>query len=216
MPDPHAAARKRRLALIDVDGTLTRVPSIWQFLMERMNCWWGAGEHNLARFQAGEVTYEEFCALDAKLLAGTGYHRLERVAAEVPLRPGIDDLFVGLRVRGYRIALISTGLHVLNAQLARRFDVDLSVANDLAADDRICTGEVIIDVHESGKGEHGRHAIEQFAAEHVLAIGDSVGDLPLFALADVSVTISPRTGDIARSADYCVDGEDLGTICGLL
>lgn len=205
-----------KLALLDVDGTLTEVTSIWQYLLEACGRWQPGGEVNLARFQAGRISYEEFCDLDAGLLAGESYARLSRTAAGVPLRQGVEALFCHLSASGYRIALISTGLRLLTNHLAMRFPVDLCVANDLAADGDLCTGAAVIEIGENEKGKHAQRAIELFRADHVIAVGDSVGDLPMFALADRSFAVGQADQRVVASADAHIADSDLSAICTLL
>jgi len=78
--------------------------------------WDGQGEDNLARFLTGCISYEEFCRLDAALLAGQRYADLQKVARTVPLRAGAAALFDCLRRHDYHIALISTGLRILTSR----------------------------------------------------------------------------------------------------
>lgn len=201
-----------RLALIDVDGTLTNVRSVWQHLLEHTGCWAGAGEANLAAYLAGEISYEDFCHLDAELLRGEPYAALSEVAARIPLNPGIEELFADLRAKGYRVALVSTGLRVLTDHLERRFAVEHCVANDLAVEDGLCTGRAIVDIGETDKGVHARKAIERFGATHVVAIGDGTGDIPMFAEADLSIAIGPVSETVRAAADVHLPALDLAAV----
>ncbi|MFC4998286.1 HAD family hydrolase [Dactylosporangium cerinum] len=201
-----------RLALLDVDGTLTTVRSIWQYLLEHHGRWAGEGERNLHRFQSGELTYQEFCDLDAQLLAGMSYAGLCEIAATVPLRPGVTELFERLREREYRIVLISTGLRVLTRRFEQEFRVDWCVANDLATVDGLCTGVALIEVDEHEKGPHAKLARERFGAAHVVAIGDSAGDLPMFGEADLSIAVGCATPAVLAAVDVHLD-DDLTAAC---
>lgn len=209
-----AAARGEdvRLALLDVDGTLTNVRSVWQHLLEHCGCWAGTGEANLAAYLAGEISYEEFCHLDAELLRGQPYAALSEVAARIPLNPGIDVLFGDLRAKGYHVALVSTGLRVLTDHLERRFGVEHCVANDLAVEDGLCTGRAVIDIGETDKGVHARKAIERFGATHVVAIGDGTGDVPMFAEADLAIAVGPVADVVRAAADVHLPSLDLAAV----
>src|SRR4051812_10736060 len=99
---------QQRLVIFDVDGTLTRQRSIWQYLMEHTNCWTDQGEHNLTKFLRAEIDYVEFCRLDAQLLKGNRYHDLKRAAATVPKYDGLDQVFGYFAERHFKIALVST------------------------------------------------------------------------------------------------------------
>jgi phosphoserine phosphatase len=210
------SAAATRLALLDVDGTLTGCTSIWQYLLEDRGHWHGAGEDNLAAFMAGRISYEEFCELDAQLLAGESYAGLSRTAAGVPFRQGVEALFCHLTASGYRIALISTGLRLLTNHVEERFPVDLCVANDLAVDGDRCTGTAIIEIGDNEKGEHAQRAIRSFGADYVVAIGDSAGDLPMFDVADLSIAVGLTSPAVAAAADFHIGDSDLSAVCGLL
>jgi phosphoserine phosphatase len=99
------SAAATRLALLDVDGTLTGCTSIWQYLLEDRGHWHGAGEDNLAAFMAGRISYEEFCELDVQLLAGESYAGLSRTAAGVPFRQGVvADLSIAVGLTSPTVA----------------------------------------------------------------------------------------------------------------
>jgi phosphoserine phosphatase len=202
-----------RLALIDVDGTLTTAHSSWQFVLERCGRWDGQGEDNLARFRTGSISYEEFCRLDAALLAGQRYADLQKVAGTVPVRAGAAALFDCLRRHDYHIALISTGLRILTSQLSARFQADWCIANDLETVDGRCTGRAIIEIGAEDKGRHCRRLIAESGARHVLAIGDSPGDLPMFAAADLAVAVAATDPRVLAAADLRVPGPDLMPVC---
>jgi phosphoserine phosphatase len=205
-----------KLVLLDVDGTLTTVTSIWQYLLEDRGHWRGAGEDNLARFMAGHVSYRDFCEFEAQLLAGESYADLGRTAAGVPFRQGMETLFRYLTSSGYRIALISTGLRLLTNHIERRFPVDLCVANDLAVEGDRCTGAAIIEIGHDEKGKHAERIISSFGAEFVVAIGDSVGDIPMFGVADLSIAVGLTSPDVTAVADFHIGDSDLSAVCSLL
>ncbi len=206
----------RGLVLLDVDGTLTTVHSIWQHLLESQLRWEGKGLANLDSYLAGDIDYQRFCDLDAALLAGVPYATLEEVASQVPLRTGIDEAFAAFTTHGYDVALISTGLHVLNGQLATRFGVAHSVANDLTVAAGVCTGEAVLHIHEGQKAIHAKDVIDRFDPGHVIAIGDSASDVDMFALADFSVLVAPEDSPWSASADHHITDGDLAPLSGWL
>jgi phosphoserine phosphatase len=210
-PVPH-----RGVALLDVDGTLTSERSVWQYVLDACGRWSGPGEENLARYLAEEIDYEEFCRLDADLLAGESYARLCHVAASIPLNPGVPELFVALRANGYKVALISTGLRLLTGHLERIFPVDYCVANDLAVDGDRCTGLAVVEIGEKDKGMHARKAIEHLGGGRVVAIGDGTGDIPMFELADLAIAVGAVNDAVRAAADVHLPVLDLSTVGGLL
>lgn len=201
-----------RLAIFDVDGTLTRGPNIWQHLLEQAGVWHGAGEANLARFVGGEIDYDEFCRLDAGLLVGQRYDDLRRHAAGVPVFAGLDDVFGFLAARGFRIALLSSGLRVLTDVFAARYPVDAVLVNDLGQQDGSCTGEGIVAVPWHGKAGLTEALIAQFGAQTVVTFGDSGADVPVFERADVGVAVNATDARLLALAHVHVTGDDL-SVC---
>ncbi len=209
MAENTQQAHDRRLVIFDVDGTLTRVTSIWQYLLERTGRWRGEGEVNLARFLAGAIDYAEFCRLDAGLLKGQRYDDLKRLARQVPTYDGLEAVFAYFRTRGFQIGLLSTGLKLLTDVLAERYPVDCCVVNELAWRDGRCTGEGIIRVAWHGKGEAAAAMIRASGAACVVAFGDSSGDVPVFRLADFRVAVNATDPELLRLASYRHVGDDL-------
>jgi len=107
-----------RIAILDVDGTLTRVASPWQYLHERLGLWDTEGRPILDRYLAGESSYDDFCAADAALWNREGL-TLEAAGAlldQIPLRPAATGLLRELAEREVAILLLSTGF----VRVARR------------------------------------------------------------------------------------------------
>ncbi len=202
----------RPMVIFDVDGTLTNAPPIWQVLLERAGVWQGAGERNLARFLAGEIDYPTFCDLDAALLTGQRYDDLRRIAAGLPVYAGLDAVFAYFAAREYVIGLLSAGLKLLTDRFTARYDIDFCLINDLAQQDGVCTGESIVAVGWHDKGAIAAGLIARYRPGHVVAFGDSGGDVPVFRQADFSVAVNTTSADLLALASYHVQGDDL-SVC---
>ncbi|MEY9854233.1 phosphoserine phosphatase [Leifsonia sp. EB41] len=207
---------ENRLALFDVDGTLTPIRSVWQHLLEAKGRWTPEGADNLDRFVAGEIGYDEFCQLDAQLLAGVSYSELVGIAGGIPLHAGVPELFNGLRARGYRIALISTGLRVLTDIIVQRVPIDVCIANDLATHEGICTGIATLEVGESDKGSRAAELIQRFGSTHTLAIGDGTADAPMFEEADLAIAIGEGSQAAREAAHVHLPRLDASAILDLV
>jgi phosphoserine phosphatase len=205
-------AATQKLVIFDVDGTLTRQRSIWQFLMEHTGCWTDQGEHNLSKFLRDEIDYVEFCRLDAQLLKGNRYDDLKQVATTVPRYDGLDQVFAYFAERGFKIALVSTGLKVLTDYFTARYPVDYCVVNDLACDGESCSGEAIINLNDHEKDSAAREIIAQCGAEVVVAFGDSRGDIPVFKLANISVAVNSTDPELLSLATIQHTGTDLSAV----
>ncbi len=205
-----------RLALVDVDGTLTPVRSIWQHLLEAIGRWDPEGSRHLDHFLAGEIDYDEFCRRDALLFAGVPYASLQAIAGDVPLHPGSLDLLRGLRDRGFRVALVSTGLRVLTDRLERLATVDACVANDLEAIAGICSGRAVVEVHEHDKGKHAAHLIERFRSTFTIAVGDGSADVPMFERADLGIAVGEASLSAREAAHAVVPTWDADALLAMI
>jgi len=203
-----------KLALFDLDGTLTKERSAWEYIHRRLGVWDGYAEKYQEAFLRGEITYDRFCRLDAAIWKGMKISDLERILQDIPLYEGVEDLLQYLRSRGIKLGIISSGLTILSERMKKEFDFDYAVANELGVTDGLLTGEIKINVHYDQKGDWVRDAQGQFNArqEEILAIGDSTGDIDMFQMAGLSIAFNPlstRLESLATFSVYSMDLRDL-------
>ncbi|MBU2547882.1 MAG: HAD family phosphatase [Proteobacteria bacterium] len=203
-----------KLAVFDLDGTLTREPSLWEYIHVRLGSWTGQADRYLADFLAGRIDYETFCRLDARVWRGRTLEELSGLARAVPFHQGVGRLTGHIRNQGLHLVLISSGLTLLSDWVAERYGFDIAVANELEFDRGRATGEVRIRVHFDQKREWLARAMETFGASpgEVLAFGDSDGDRHLFDLAGYRVAVNPRSRKLADRADLVHRGPDLSVL----
>ena len=203
-----------KLALFDLDGTLTKERSAWEYIHRRLGVWDGYAEKYQEAFLRGEITYDRFCRLDAAIWKGMKISDLERILQDIPLYEGVEDLLQYLRSRGIKLGIISSGLTILSERMKKEFDFDYAVANELGVTDGLLTGEIKINVYYDQKGDWVRDAQGQFNArqEEILAIGDSTGDIDMFQMAGLSIAFNPlstRLESLATFSVYSMDLRDL-------
>ncbi|MFH1625664.1 MAG: HAD family phosphatase [Pseudomonadota bacterium] len=206
--------RKFKLAVFDLDGTLTKERSVWEFIHKRIGKWHTVGQKYEMQFLNKEISYHEFCRLDAQVWKGMTVEKLETIVASVPFYRGIDTLALYLNNHGIKIALISSGLSILANMVKERYNFDYAVANDLLYDNAILTGEVRINVYSDKKAQWvsrimSRYGIER---EETIAIGDSLGDKELFQTAGFSVAFNPSYTELDSIADVVVHSDDISDI----
>ena len=139
----------------------------------------------------GEIDFRESLARRVRLLAGLPVAALERVYAErLRLSPGAETMLAGFRAAGARLLLVSGGFTFFTDRLRDRLGFDDVAANVLEiAGDRLTgriTGEV---VDAQAKAARLRALCERHVVDGGLAVavGDGANDLPMLAVADVSV-----------------------------
>lgn len=193
------------LIVLDVDGTLTKVRSSWQYLHERLGIWQGKAEHYQESFKRGEISYREFCVLDGKLWEGIPVDDVMRLTGEIDYREGVDAFFSVLRNRSRRFALVSTGLSFVVNRVKRDFDADFAFSNHLLDDGKYLTGDVEVGVDWDDKVKIVRRLKRELgiAREEVAVFGDSDGDIGMFQAGGFCVAVEP-TSDLLREKAHLV------------
>ncbi|MFI8828955.1 HAD family hydrolase [Streptomyces sp. NPDC053431] len=205
-----------RIAIFDVDGTLTAGPSAWRALLDGCNKWDPQGEEILSMFQSGQIDYWEFCQAHARLLERIPKRQLtEIIRASVRVRDGIAEPFSFLKALGYRIGFVSTGLQVLTDLIRAQYPVDFCRVNRLEFSYGISTGRAIVEVFENDKKSHAVELAALYGARHVISFGDSRGDIGLFAASDVSVAVNSYP-DVECFSTYSYTGDSLVGLTTLL
>jgi len=203
-----------KLAVFDLDGTLTRERSLWEFIHKSIGKWYGFAEEYQAQFLNKEISYDEFCRLDAEVWKGMSAERIRAIVESVPFYEGIGRLTSYLRDRGIKLSLISSGLSVLSDIVKERYAFDYAIANELLYTNDTLSGEVRINVHFDKKAYWverimNRHGIKR---EEVIAIGDSLGDKEMFEIAGFSAAFNPSREELNSFADIVVCSDDISDI----
>jgi len=207
-----------KLALFDLDGTLTKEKSIWQYIHINLGRWYGFAEKYQERFLAGDISYEQFCELDAQVWKGMRVEELMKIVETVPFYPGAGELITYLKEKGLKLAVVSSGLSLLSDWVHKQHGFDYSVSNDLLHENGVLTGKVRIKVHYDQKAAWVGKILEQFGLkpEESIAIGDSLGDMDMFQMAGFSVAFNSSCRDLEQIADVCIKNENLAEIIAKL
>ena len=203
--------RSFKLALFDLDGTLTKERSAWEYIHRRLGVWEGYAEKFQEAFLRGEITYYRFCELDAEVWKGMKMSEMKRILRGIPLYEGIEDLVGYLRSKGIKLGIISSGLSFLANWIKERYGFDYAVANELGVTDGILNGQIKIHVHYDQKGRWVQEAKRQFKVRkgEVLAIGDSAGDTAMFQKAGFSIAFNSRSRQLDAVANLSIKSSDL-------
>jgi len=207
-----------RAVVFDLDGTLTPVASIWQYIHEALGTWESHGARYLAKYLAGEIDYRTFALLDAGTWAGRRREELLALANGIPLRPGAVEVARELRARGVRLAILSSGLDLLAARVARDLGCAVWVANGLGTRDGRLDGRVHIRVGWHDKPARLPALCRKLGVRpcEVAVVGDGVGDALVFDRVGLAVAFNPAEEEVARRADVVVRAEDLRAVLPVL
>lgn len=203
-----------KLVVFDLDGTLTKERSIWEYIHVRLGKWYGFAEEYQNQFLAGKISYDEFCERDAEVWKGMKVEEMMKIVKTVPFHPGTDELISHLKQRGMRLSMVSSGLSLLTHWVHQRYGFDYSVSNDLLHENGVLTGKVKIQVYYDKKAEWVRRILQRFDAkpEEVIAIGDSFGDVDMFQMVGFSVAFNSSCEELDNIAMVCIQSQNLADI----
>ena len=207
-----------KLALFDLDGTLTTERSAWEYIHRRLGVWDGQAEKFQQAYLRHEISYDEFCLLDAAVWRGMKVSAVKRILGGIPLQPGAGELIAYLREKGVRLGIISSGLSFLSERFQEEFGFDYAVANDLETEDGVLTGGIRINVHYDQKAEWVEDARRRFGVkqEEVFAVGDSAGDILMFRACGFSIAFNCHSPQLQSIATVCSPEKDLRHLIPIL
>lgn len=200
-----------RAILFDLDGTLTPVRSVWRHLHERLGLWETAARRHQEAFRSGAIDYAEFCRRDAAHWKGLAESDLRALADAIPYRPGAREAVAEARRAGVRVGVISTGLTLLADRVLCELDLDASIANRLLTVDGRLTGEVEVNVEHGGKGTAVERLCRRWGIDpaETASVGDSDGDVSMFARTGWSIAFQPESRATADAATYVHHGDSI-------
>ena len=199
-----------KLAIFDIDGTLRRVRDPWIHLHHHL----GVAEQAKdlpARWQRGEITYQQWAQLDASFWRGSTRETIVTALKTNPIRDGARELIDWFTSRAIPCVGISSGLSVFNEITAAELGIKEVISNELQFDGDICNGEISIQVNEENKGEIMDEILERYSVsdEQVAAFGDGTADIPLLRKAGLGIAICPSNDKVRSSARHVVGNEPI-------
>ena len=206
-----------RLALFDVDGTIKQAESPYLYLHTELGVE-ELGRANRELAHAGHIDYAEWLRRDVALWAGQPLARIRQLLDRNPYVPGAPELLRYLKRCGIPVALVSAGFTLNTDPIMAEFGLDYCLANVLTTNDGRLDGGAINHVPEGGKGRFARQLMDQLGvtAAETMAVGDTVGDLELFALAEVRIAVNPRSAELRATADAVFEPDLSGAITWLV
>ena len=207
-----------KLVVFDMDGTLLRPKSSWQLLHDHFGT---DNREMLARYLRHEVSDTEFVARDLELWAAANGGPVDAATVNRALDraeplPGAAEAVAGLHATGVATAIISGGIDYLAQKLAAAWSMAEAHANPLFDTQQGLQGEIRVSGHAKApvmRGVMTRHGV---ARDEVAAVGDTVVDLDLFALAGTSVAVNTSDGRVIEAATHHLPGETLDGLLELL
>jgi phosphoserine phosphatase len=192
--------------IFDLDGTLTRVPSPWQYVHERLGVWENTACYHFEQWLSGKITYEQFCRRDTDLWNGRTVDEIYSYLDEIVWNrhvPAVVEKLVTARIPS---VIISSGFKYVASKIQEQcaWDPLLIYANEL-----IDGPMVRINVSGDLQSPISKKAL----AERALAmVGSTMSK---------SLVVSDSTRDLEQLSDcgyklHVVNEDDLLRVSGFL
>ena len=149
----------------------------------------------------GEITdYKESLRRRVALLAGVPETALHEVYEQrLHLNPGVESFVAACRAAGLKTLLVSGGFTFFSERVRQRLGLDFARANVLEIADGALTGRLvdrawgdIVDGAEKRRVVLEVCELMGVAAEQAIAVGDGANDLPMMAVAGLSIAYHPK------------------------
>jgi len=207
----RSAGRINRLIVFDVEGVLIPKRRYLPFEAARRIGYW-----NTLKLIAIGFLYETWIlSLESALkrifmfFQGLTVDDLFQHYKQVPLIPGVEEVFKKLKQAGYRTALISSGLPTLFVEhLAARLGADYAFGLQLETTDNRFTGKIGGDViKHNGKALVLKKIIESegLSPQDCVVVADDRNNLPMFPLCAVRIGYNPDFL-VSAKCDFVVKG----------
>ena len=191
---PHSMFRTRkRLVVFDMDSTIVDGEVIDELAHAA-----GVGPRVAditRRAMQGELDFQQALRQRVAMLKGLREEDLRRIADDLRLTPGAEDLVRALKAMGFRLALISGGFTYFTDRLQRDLGFDYAYANELVIQDGVLTGEVrgpIIDAQRKGDILRELAEREGLTTDEVVAVGDGANDRIMIKNAGLGIAFNAK------------------------
>lgn len=206
----------RFLVVLDVDSTLIE-DEVIELLADAAGSREAVAEVTF-RAMNGELDFAESLRERVATLAGLPESVFAEVGARVTVTRGAPEMIAAVQAAGGKVAVVSGGFHDIIDPLAERLGLDHWRANRLEVADGVLTGRVVPPIVDAAaKAE----ALQEWAdaagipIAQTLAVGDGANDLPMMALAGLSVGFDAKA-PVRDLADVLLDARDLSMLLPLM
>ncbi|MBN2406335.1 MAG: HAD family phosphatase [Elusimicrobia bacterium] len=193
-----------RLAVFDIDGTLTKHISSWQYIHERFGLWNDQAAQYQDQFFRGQIDYRRFCELDAALWKGTPEKKVRRLFTRRLYTRNAVKTLRKLKKDGFSVALISTGLQYMAELIKKDTGADIIITNRLNSSDGFLTGKVQVNIGLDEKGKKLLEVMEKLSVKKVetVCVGDGSGDVPMADNSGYAIAFNSSDPEYLAKADY--------------
>lgn len=197
------------LVAFDIDGTLTKVTSSWQFAHERLGTWEKARTFQEA-YRGGRASFSQWAELDMKLWKGLPVSLFNKLSREIPLVADAKETVMRLREEGFLIGTISSCIPPVSDRLRGELGMDFSVSHSFQLRDGLLDGIKTV-VTPSNKHIHllKTAKLHSIRLDRTAAVGDNWVDVKMLKAAGLGVAFNPQDDKAQSAARISIKGESL-------
>lgn len=206
----------RFLVVLDVDSTLIENEVI-ELLAARAGSL-AEVERITSRAMNGELDFEESLRARVATLEGLPSSVFDEVRAEVEVTRGVPELIAGVHAADGLVAVVSGGFHEVIDPVAQQLGLDRWHANRLAVADGRLTGGLtgpVVDAEAKASTLRTWAHDAGIPLRQCVAVGDGANDLPMMAIAGLSVGFDAKA-PVRDVAGVLLDDRDLSAVLALL
>ncbi|OUJ18851.1 Phosphoserine phosphatase SerB [Methanonatronarchaeum thermophilum] len=200
------------LVVFDLDSTLIDAE-----IVDELGKICGKGseiEDITKRAMEGDFNYEESLRERVKHLEGIRQEEIKEVAENVPLTKGARQTIKELHKMGFKTAIITGSFKTAAEPIAKKLDIDITIANELEFKDGRATGKVTGPVTKSNsKGEVLKKLLSdlKITNNNSIVVGDGANDLSMFKVAGYSIAFN-ASPILTKKADVALNEKDLRNV----
>jgi phosphoserine phosphatase len=191
--------------IFDLDGTLTRIPSPWQYVHERLGVWESTACHHLQEWLSGRIGYKEFCQRDASLWNGCTVDEIHSYLDEIEWNRHVPTVVERLVAERIPSVIISSGFKYVASKIQHQcgWEPLLIYANELVDGPSVrinVSGDFESPISKKAHAERALAAVGSTMAKS-LVVSDSTRDLEQLSDCGYKLHVLEED-DLLRVQDY--------------
>ena len=191
--------------IFDLDGTLTRIPSPWRYIHERLGVWDTQACSYFDEWQSGKIGYEEFCRRDASLWDGRSLDEIYGYLDEIEWNRHVSAVIESLVAAHIPSIIISSGFKYVAAKIQQEHGWDPLIihANELVDGPQVqinVSGDFASPISKKALALHSLSMVGSTMSES-LVVSDTSRDLEQLSECGYKLHILEED-DLLRVSEY--------------